>query len=85
MFIDCDKCSSKTGCGYLANGDFSKCWQYREVVREKKEKIAIEAMKAILSNSSVVTGVSDEGPKIIANVSVMIADEMIKQLNDIPK
>ncbi|MCS2583233.1 hypothetical protein NXY00_07970 [Bacteroides sp. BFG-551] len=42
--------------------------------------IAIEAMKAILSNPSVVTGISDEGPKIIANVSVMIADEMINLL-----
>ncbi len=80
MIIDCSKCSAKNGCICWEEQDFSKCWKQKDIVRKRRNMIAIEAMKAILSNPSVVTGISDEGPKIIANVSVMIADEMINLL-----
>ena len=76
MLIDCGKCSSKIGCVHLASRDFSNCWQYREVIKEKKEKIAIEAMKAMLSNPSLVIGKKNDTPSSIARISVMIADEM---------
>ena len=80
MLIDCGKCSSKIGCVHLASRDFSNCWQYREVIKEKKEKIAIEAMKAMLTNPSLVIGKKNDTPSSIARISVMIADEMMNLL-----
>nr|DAX83399.1 MAG TPA: hypothetical protein [Caudoviricetes sp.] len=80
MIIDCSKCASKTGCVCIANRDFSKCWKYKGFIREKREKIAIEAMKAILSNPLSVIGKKNDTPSSVARTSVMIADEMINLL-----
>ena len=70
MLIDCGKCSSKIGCVHLASRDFSNCWQYREVIKEKKEKIAIEAMKAMLSNPSLVIGKKND-----ESIEIMLENE----------
>lgn len=49
----------------------------------KKEYFAVEAMKAILSNSKLSAGIDlDEDPQVIALTSVILADELIGALED---
>jgi hypothetical protein len=49
----------------------------------KKEYFAVEAMKAILSNSKLSAGIDlDEDPQVIALTSVILAEELIRALED---
>lgn len=80
MIIDCSKCSIKFDCKCWEKHNFSECWKLKNIVKERRNMIAIEAMKAMLSNPSLVIGGKNDTPSSIARVSVMVADEIMKLL-----